>query len=45
MKKAVTLLLALLGGLVLFSGDSREGEFAEVFIDAVEDGLLYGHTD
>ena len=32
-------------GLVLFSGDSREGEFAEVIIDAVEDGLLYGHTD
>lgn len=32
-------------GLVLFSGNSREGEFAEVFIDAVEDGLLYGHTD
>ncbi|MBR5343284.1 MAG: 30S ribosomal protein S12 methylthiotransferase RimO [Oscillospiraceae bacterium] len=29
-------------GLVLFSGDAEEGEFAEVRIDAAEDGLLYG---
>lgn len=29
-------------GLVLFSGEAEEGEFADVRIDAVEDGLLYG---
>ena len=29
-------------GLVLFSGEAEEGGFADVRIDAVDDGLLYG---
>lgn len=29
-------------GLVLFSGEAEEGEFAEIHIEAVEDGLLRG---
>ena len=32
-------------GLVLFSGECTEGELADVRIDSVEDGLLFGHRE
>ena len=32
-------------GLVLFSGKCTEGELADVRIDSVEDGLLFGHRE